>query len=137
MSMKRPYAAMGSPPQLWGSLFAIVALMSMLAALALAQSPSPESSDGFTIQGTVHDAAGKPVGDAAVRLERSGAPGVVETKTNAAGVFGFSALGAGTYLISAEKSDLYNCATAVVISSQETRRQVDLVLTAWGGIPTD
>ncbi|MGB7549271.1 MAG: tetratricopeptide repeat protein, partial [Terracidiphilus sp.] len=99
---------------------------------AVAQDASSRHSDGVTIRGTVHNSAGKLVGDASVRLERKGVPGAVEAKTNALGAFAFSALTPGIYIVSAEKSGLHSGAAAVDASSVEDGRQIDLVLEGAG-----
>jgi tetratricopeptide (TPR) repeat protein len=81
-----------------------------------------------TIQGTVLDPAGKPVSDAAVRLERKDFPGVKEAKTSATGAFAFSALPEGSYTLSAEKSGVHSHSAIVAASSGGTQKPVDLVL---------
>ncbi|HEX3470207.1 MAG TPA: tetratricopeptide repeat protein [Silvibacterium sp.] len=98
--------------------------------VAVAQQAFSQQSDGITIQGIVLDSANKHVGNALVRLEKQGAPNPVETRTNASGIFTFSALGTGSYIISAEKSGFHSRAVAVVVSSQGNQNQIDLVLEA-------
>jgi tetratricopeptide (TPR) repeat protein len=83
-----------------------------------------------TIKGTVLDSAGKPVGDASVRLERKDVPGVVEAKTSATGGFAFSALPVGSYTLIAEKSGLRSRSTTVIASPDGNQKPVDLVLDA-------
>jgi tetratricopeptide (TPR) repeat protein len=61
----------------------------------------------------------------------------VETKTNEAGAFVFSALRIGSYVLSAEKSGLRSRATTVTALSQPDRKQVELVLQASGDVDTD
>ena len=93
-----------------------------------------------TIKGTVLDSTGKPVGDASVRLELKDVSGVVEaaveTKTSAAGGFVFSALPAGSYTLSAEKSGLRSRSTTVVASPDGNQKPVDLVLAAASSAPS-
>jgi tetratricopeptide (TPR) repeat protein len=84
--------------------------------------------DAVTIKGTVHDASGGPVENAVVRMEQKGAPGGMETKTNAAGVFVFSALKTGTYVFRAEKSGAHSRASAVIAAVQGDQKLVDLIL---------
>jgi tetratricopeptide (TPR) repeat protein len=79
-----------------------------------------------TIQGTVHDAAGKPVQHASVRAEKKGAP-AVDTETNAAGVFTFS-IPPGAYRITAEKSGQHSRSTTISTSLQASPAPTDLVL---------
>jgi tetratricopeptide (TPR) repeat protein len=107
---------------------ALAALMSLSIPPAVAQQASPQHSDGVAIQGTVLSAAGKLVGGATVRLEQTGVPGAQETKSNEAGVFAFSTLRMGSYILSAEKAGLRSRATTVIASSQDDQKQVNLVL---------
>lgn len=80
------------------------------------------------IQGSVLDAAGKPVGDASVRLEEASTRNPVETKTNAAGAFEFTALPTGSYRLMAEKSGMRSSTTAALPLSNGDRKHIDLVL---------
>src|ERR1019366_2361634 len=75
--------------------------------------------------------------DALVRLEQKGVAGAVETRTNAAGAFAFSALKGGSYALSAEKSGLRSRVADVVASPQGDPTQVRLVLGDAGGGPSD
>jgi tetratricopeptide (TPR) repeat protein len=115
----------------------VAALLCLSIPPAVAQHPSGQPSDGLTIQGTVLDAAGKTAADALVRLEQKGVAGAVETRTNAAGAFAFSALKAGSYALSAEKSGLRSRVADVVASPQGDPTQVRLVLGDAGGGPSD
>ncbi len=114
--------------RLRSTLLVIAALISLSMPVAVAQHAFPQHSDGATIQGVVLNSDHKPVDDASVRLEQKGTPLVVETRTNAAGVFRFSALQTGSYMLSAEKSGLRS--TAVVIALPVDSKKVDLVLQA-------
>ncbi|MGD0788462.1 MAG: carboxypeptidase regulatory-like domain-containing protein [Terracidiphilus sp.] len=104
---------------------------------AVAQQAAPQRSDGVVIQGTVHSAAGKLAGDATVRLQQKGASTAVETKTNAAGVFSFSALCTGSYVLVAEEPGLRSRVVTVVTSSEGEQEQVDLVLEESGTASAD
>jgi tetratricopeptide (TPR) repeat protein len=108
--------------------------MSVSTPAAVAQQASPQHADGVTIRGTVLNSADKFIGDASVRLEQKGAQGVVETKTNAAGVYAFSALQTGSYILSAEKTGLRSHAVTVIASSPGDQKQVDLVLEVSGAV---
>jgi tetratricopeptide (TPR) repeat protein len=110
------------------ALVVIAALMSASVPAAVAQQASPPHADGVTIRGSVLNSADKFIGDASVRLQPEKAQGVVETKTNAAGVYAFSALQTGSYLLRAEKSGLRSRAITVIASSPGDQKQVDLVL---------
>jgi tetratricopeptide (TPR) repeat protein len=106
----------------------VAALLCLPIAPAVAQHASGQLSDGLTIQGTVLDAGGKTAADALVRLEQKGVAGAVETRTNAAGAFAFSALKTGSYRVSAEKSGLRSRIADVIASPQGDPTQVRLVL---------
>jgi tetratricopeptide (TPR) repeat protein len=111
----------------WGALVEIVALVSVSILTAAAQEASPQHEGGVVIQGNVLDSAHKLVAGASVRLELKGAPGAVVTRTNAAGVFVFPALGTGSYVVIAEKSRVRSRAIAVAASSPGEQK-VELVL---------
>ena len=110
------------------ALAVIAALMSASVPAAVAQQASPQHADGVTIRGTVLNSADKFIGDASVRLQQEKAQGVVETKTNAAGVYAFSALQTGSYILRAEKVGLRSRAITVIASSPGEQKQVNLVL---------
>ena len=86
-----------------GALAILVATsLSLGSAAAFEQNPAPHLS--VTVEGTIRDTAGKPVGGATVVLLEKGNPTIVETKTNAAGTFVLSSDHGGTYTVRAEKS---------------------------------
>ncbi len=87
-----------------------------------------QSPNGITIHGTVLDAAHKPVAGAAIRLEQKGAPGALETRTNSAGAFTFSALSLGTYSLIAEKSGLHSQTATITATSSTNQNSVELTL---------
>ncbi|MGB8536872.1 MAG: carboxypeptidase regulatory-like domain-containing protein, partial [Acidobacteriaceae bacterium] len=103
--------------------FAGVIAMLMSVSLAVAQ-----HTDGGVIRGTVVNSAGNVVRDASVTLEQGGVPGARETKTNAAGVFAFSALPIGSYQLSAHKAELRTRPATVKVGSSGGENHVDLVL---------
>jgi tetratricopeptide (TPR) repeat protein len=109
-------------PRRLHSVLATALLMVASALLAVAQQAS------VTIHGTVLTSAGKPVGDAAVKLQQKGIAGALETKSDASGAFTFSALPVDSYLLSAEKSGLRSRPTTAPASPPGDQRQVDLVL---------
>jgi tetratricopeptide (TPR) repeat protein len=111
-----------------GVIALIVALISMLTPAAVAQQPHSEHTDGVTIQGKVLSLAGNSVGDASVRLEQKGVLKPLDTKTNAEGVFAFTALPTGSYTLNAEKLGQRSHSTAVLVVSQGDRKDVDLIL---------
>jgi tetratricopeptide (TPR) repeat protein len=103
----------------------IVALISVLTAAVVAQ--QTQHTDEVTIQGNVLNMAGKSVGDASVWLEQEETLKHVETKTNAAGGFAFTALPPGRYSLSAEKSGQKSRGTALALA-QGDRKRIDLIL---------
>ena len=111
----------------------IATLIGISTMIAIAQQAPPPSSEGAAIHGsvlsgTVLNSAGKPVGDVSVKLEATGARNPVEAKTSVAGAFEFSALPAGSYTLTAEKSGLSTRTTTAVALSEGDRKHIDLIL---------
>jgi tetratricopeptide (TPR) repeat protein len=117
--------------------FSIICMISVLAAAVVAQQNHPQHGDGVTIQGNVLNAAGKSISDALVRLEREGTLKHVETKTNAAGIFAFTALPPGRYLLTAEKTGQKSHGTVVLALPEGDRKNIDLVLDVPGDLRSD
>jgi tetratricopeptide (TPR) repeat protein len=117
--------------------FSIICMISVLAAAVVAQQNHPQHGDGVTIQGNVLNAAGKSISDALVRLEQEGTLKHVETKTNAAGIFAFTALPPGRYLLTAEKTGQKSHGTVVLALPEGDRKNIDLVLEVPGDIRSD
>lgn len=113
---------------LQGAFSIILALISMWPAAGVAQQTRPQKDAGVTIQGSVLNSAGKAVGDASVRLKQEGTLKHLETTTNAAGAFEFTALAPGRYLLSAEKSGQKSDAIVALASSEGDQKNVDLIL---------
>lgn len=82
------------------------------------------------------DAAGNPVADVSVVLVQKDHPGDVKTKTNASGAFVFSALRAGTYQLSSEKSGLRSAAQTLIVS-EGAQQHVNVRLEASGAIQSN
>jgi tetratricopeptide (TPR) repeat protein len=120
-------SASGIGRRLLSVLGVIAALMSQSIPALIAQQTFPQLSVGLAIRGTVLDSAGNAVAGATVRLEQTSIPGVQETKSDAAGVFYFSVLHAGNYILTAEKSGLRSRATTVIGSPQDGLKAVSLV----------
>ena len=133
----RPSSAAGNCRHLFGALGVFAALFSVSSHALAAQNASVQRSAEVTIQGKVLNSTGRPVGDASLRLEREGVPVRLETKTNAAGVFVFSAPGTGRYFLIAEKSGLSSRTIPVVVSSLGEHKQVDVVLEDSQEVHTD
>jgi tetratricopeptide (TPR) repeat protein len=110
------------------SAFSIICMISVLTGAVVAQQTHPQHGDGVTIQGNVLNSTGKSIGDALVRLEQEGTLKHVETKTNAAGIFAFTALPPGRYLLTAEKTGQKSHGTVVLASPEGDRKNIDLVL---------
>ncbi len=113
---------------LLSALGVFAALFSVPNATRAAQNLSAQTSVEITIQGKVFNSTGKPVGDASVRLEREDATALLETRTDGAGAFQFSAHGTGKYLLIAEKSGLSSRKTQVIVLLQGDQKPVDLIL---------
>ncbi len=111
---------------------AVLAFLITLLPAGVAQQASSKHLGGVTIQGTVLSVDGKPMSDATVSLEKKGSSDTVETKTNAAGAFVFSALSTGSYRLSAEKSGPHSRTADVVASSENDMEKVDLILEGAG-----
>jgi len=133
----RSYSEAVSSRFLRGAVSIIATLISVLPAAVVAQQPDPQHWDGVTIQGHVLNSAGRSIGDASVWLEQEDTLKRVETKTNAAGGFAFTALPPGRYLLSAEKSGQKSHGTVVLAPPQGDRKNIDLILEAPGDIRSD
>jgi tetratricopeptide (TPR) repeat protein len=119
-----------------GTLSVIAILIGMLPAAVVAQQPDPQYRNGVTIKGNVIDSAGKSIDDASVWLEQEGTLKHMETKTDAAGVFGFTAIPPGRYLLSAEKSGRKSHSTVVALA-QGNQKDIDLIIEVSPDIRSD
>jgi tetratricopeptide (TPR) repeat protein len=117
-----------NPRFLWCVFAVVAALIYVLPAAMIAQQIHPQHGDGITIQGSVFNSAGKCIADASVRLEQEGTRKHVETKTNAAGVFAFTDLPPGRYLLNAEKSGQKTHGTLALALPQKDRKNINLIL---------
>ncbi len=106
---------------------AICVLLFLVLSAATAQIPNSQEPK-TTIRGVVRDAAGKAVQNASVLLEHQGDSGALKTTTNAEGLFAFTDLATGAYLLSAENSGQRSRAIAVIASSPRDQRPVELTL---------
>jgi tetratricopeptide (TPR) repeat protein len=133
----RSYAETVSSRSLRAAFSIIAALISVLPVAALAQQTNPQHQHGVTIQGRVVNSAGQSIGGASVWLEQEGTLKHVETKTNVGGVFAFTDLLPGRYLLSAEKSGQKSHGTVVLASPEEDPKDIDLILAVSADIGSD
>jgi tetratricopeptide (TPR) repeat protein len=115
----------------------IAALISVISVAALAQQTETQHRHGVAIQGKVVNSAGKSIGGASVWLEQGGTLKHVETKTDAAGLFAFTDLLPGRYLLSAEKSGKKSHGTRVLAWPEGDRKSIDLILEVSADIGSD
>lgn len=118
--------------------FCIVALSGLVGfsnASVVAQQAPAAQPQSASIEGIVRDGAGKPVTEASVHLEQKGDPNGIETKTNSAGGFTYSALGVGSFTLVAEKAGLRSRPIAVVTASLADHRYIELTLEPAGAAP--
>ena len=108
------------------------ALLSCAPGNAAAQAGTFHHSATAVVEGTVRDAAAKPVSGALVRVEADGQASR-ETHTDAAGVFELANLPTGSYRVSAEKSGLRSGAGNAIALSEGDRKHIDLVLGSSAG----
>ena len=130
----RPSSQIVGSRGLPGFFAVIMALIGTLSFTSVSRKAHAQHSDEVTIQGNVINQAGNLISDASVRLEQEGVLERVETKTNAAGAFAFTALPTGHYLLSVEKSGQKSHATAVLALSKGDRKTIDLILEVPGDI---
>jgi tetratricopeptide (TPR) repeat protein len=133
LSKLRSSSGLENSRHLWRACSVIATLLGTLISAGAAQ--APQRPKEVTIQGNVLNSVGKPVGDASVRLKQNGAFKPVETKTNAKGVFAFTALPIGLYLLRAEKSGLSSHETVLVLEGK--RSNIDLTLDIPGDIQSN
>ena len=110
----------------WAAVAAL-ALLTGTPGDAAAQA-TPEHSARAAIEGSVRDAAGKPVAGAAVMAEEARTHAKLATKTDADGGFAFPALAAGSYALSAERSGVPGRAAARVALGDGDRKRIELIL---------
>ncbi len=107
-----------------------VTLMILAPSASFGQKPSTDPSVVITIEGTIRDAAGRPVAGASVILEEKGNAGTVEAKTNGDGSYVLTSAHAGTYTVRAGKSGFSDSVADAIVLSLGEKKRVDLVLEA-------
>lgn len=95
-----------------------------------AQTAPAATSDGATLRGTVHDAAGKLVGDAHVVLLGESLKAPRETSTNAAGDFTLTGVPTGAFSLTAKSGTLRSATVSLLVSTPGEQAPIDLVLGA-------
>lgn len=110
------------------ALILLAATLELLTSAAVGQQAPSQHPERAAIHGVVRDSAGKPIGQASVRLGQDGGPRAAETKTDADGAFAFSNLAPGNYSLVAEESGRRSRRTAVIASSSGDLQPVALTL---------
>ncbi len=116
---------------------AIYALLFIVFSGATAQNRNSQEPGKKSIQGVVHDTAGKVVQNASVILERQGSSSAMKTTTNVDGLFVFTDLPDGDYLVSSENLGQRSRATTVVAQSPGDLHPVELKLEDANKIQSD
>src|SRR5579859_5792839 len=83
--------------------------------LALMPGAAGQTPAGSVISGTVLDALGRPIAAAGLRLQAADGSEIAQTRSDDSGHFSFAAVPAGTYAVTAEKTD-FETGTAIVTS---------------------
>jgi tetratricopeptide (TPR) repeat protein len=87
-----------------------------------------DAAKSITIEGTVRDAQGKPVGGASVKLSKAEQPRLVETKTKADGTFLISWGDAGSFSVRATKPGFRDGVAERVALTAGQKKHLELVL---------
>ena len=104
-----------------GRLRGLCGLFLALAAAVLVFAPALRAQDNATITGTVTDASGAVVPNAALSLENPATGQTRETKSNEAGAFRFANIGVGTYTLSATAAGFQKSTrTGIVVNVAQT-----------------
>jgi tetratricopeptide (TPR) repeat protein len=117
-------------------LFATATLIFLPTMTGMAQQAPLRRVEGAAVEGTVLSSTGKPVDDASVTLEAATLRNPAETRTNAAGRFKFSALPAGSYAVSAQKSGVHTRTALAISLADGDRKHLDLILELPGSQPS-
>ena len=110
----------------WVFVVVVVLVTSAIASAGVQQDAGGQIQQ-IVIKGVVRDSVGKPVGDATVRIERKGVPGI-EVKTSMGGSFEFPAAPSGTYALSAEKDGKRSRIAEVITPASIDEQLVELTL---------
>lgn len=115
--------------------WALIGLPFLLAALLLvylqrliAQTVPPQRENNVTIRGHVVTASGVPVPEATVRLNGQSAAEKAQVLSDANGLFVFSELPIGNYVLTAEKGEMRSQPYSFVASKQGEQPPIGLIL---------
>src|SRR5260370_32299456 len=101
----------------------------VLLVCAIADAAPPAVSRARRVAGRVHDALGRPVGGARVRLESSDGKVAGQTTADDQGAFSFSNVAPGSYVVVGEKEG-FESATSVVTVTETGQANADLALSS-------
>jgi outer membrane receptor protein involved in Fe transport len=93
----------------------------------------PAWAQQASIEGVVHDALGRPVAGAMVRLEAGDGKDIAKTTADQSGHFSFAGVAAGTYAVVVSKAQ-YEEGTVIVSPGASGVSSADLVLQAQGAL---
>lgn len=114
----------------------------LLAAIALCapgviHGQSQASADSATLEGSVRDSSGRPVAGAAVYLQVKDGPQTMSARSNATGIYRFSGLPAGIYVLRVEKTGYTQVAISPCVLEPKEAKRVDLTLLDPKNLPTE
>jgi tetratricopeptide (TPR) repeat protein len=132
-----PVSVANRPNRILFCLFRLAIALTAFVPVAWAQSSASQKSDSIIVQGTVRNAAGEPVKDAAVSLQEKTQDHPQQAKTDAQGKFVFSARERGVYTVTAEKSGFGKCVIGPLPLSAGQKKQVDLLLSSSAAMEFD
>jgi tetratricopeptide (TPR) repeat protein len=114
----------------WPAIRAVLTLCAVLLLIDAAANAQDRNAEPVaqTIRGIVHDAAGTAIESATVLLLHEDGSGAEKTTTNAAGLFEFTNLASGKYLLSAEGSARRSPSINVIVPSPRDQQPIDLTL---------
>src|SRR6266436_2888209 len=108
-------------------LQALISIVLLVCAIAAAAPPAVAQAGRVT--GAVHDALGRPLGGARVRLESSDGKVAGQTTADDQGAFSFSNVAPGSYVVVGEKEG-FESATSVVTVTETGQASADLALSS-------